>query len=238
MGQTIIDAEKLTGAYPDSTIYAITASYNGTRGNSITDRIEISPALLILRKKNDFKIFGGYSSLSQSENNILRSGFIHLRHNFKISKRIKTFEFFQLQFNDVLKLEKRQVYGGGLRFSLVSTDSLELDYNLGLMREVEVLNPSVLLENEIAESRIFRITMTGNFKWQISKVFKINNVIYYQPYLRDFGDFRILNDLNFSVSLLSHIDFNTSLMLRYDSKPPGTLEKLDEVMAFGLTLKF
>ena len=108
--QTIINAERLIDD-ADSTIYAISLSYTGTRGNSNTDQLDISPAFILLRKKNEFKIFGGYSLLSESGNRILNSGFMHIRHNHKLTRRIKTFEFYQLQFNDALLLTKREVFG-------------------------------------------------------------------------------------------------------------------------------
>ena len=183
--QTIIDAERLIDG-TDSTIYAIALSYNGTRGNSSTDQLDISPAFILLKKKNDFKLFGGYSLLAESGEGILNSGFVHLRHNYVLSERFKTFEFYQLQFNDVLLLNKRQVFGAGLRFGLVMKDSLNLSFELGLMRESEDLNKSKLLPGEESLVKNFRITFLNSFKWKIGKQVKINNVIYYQPNVIDF----------------------------------------------------
>ena len=105
--QTIINAERLING-ADSTIYSVSITYAGNRGNSNTDQLDISPAIVLLRKNNDYKLFGGYNLLSQAEKNILRGGFIHLRHNYSITDRIKTFEFYQLQFNDVLLLSNEK----------------------------------------------------------------------------------------------------------------------------------
>jgi hypothetical protein len=68
----------------DSTIYAISLSYNGTKGNSNTNQLDISSLFILLRKKNEFKLFGGYNLLSESGKTILKGGYIHLRHNYRV----------------------------------------------------------------------------------------------------------------------------------------------------------
>ena len=65
--QTIINAERLT-TEEDSTIYSLAFSYNGTRGNSVTDRLGIAPSFILTKERNEFKLLGGYSFLSQSDN--------------------------------------------------------------------------------------------------------------------------------------------------------------------------
>jgi len=108
--QTIINAEKLNSVN-DSLAFSVQVGYSGTRGNAITDQIDLAPSFLLVNKLNDFKLFGGYSVLSSDETSLLNSGFAHIRHNFKISNRLKTFEFYQIQFNEVLLLSKRVVFG-------------------------------------------------------------------------------------------------------------------------------
>lgn len=235
--QTIINAERLSNGI-DSTIYALSFSYNGTRGNSTIDQLNISPTILLLTKKNEFKLFGSYYLLSESDNKILKGGYIHLRHNFKLSKQIKTFEFYQLQFNEVLLLNKREVFGAGLRFALVNKDSLKLNFSTGVMRELEVLNKTNLLPNELSKTTYYRATNVLSFKLMAGKVIKFDNVLYYQPFLKEFADYRILNDFVLTISLSNHFGLIISVTTRFDSKPPGSLEKLDNFMSFGFNLKF
>lgn len=235
--QTIINAERLINK-ADSSIYALALSYNGTQGNSVTTQLSLSPAIILMRKKNDYKLFGGYSLLSTSGKGILNSGFIHLRHNLKLTERIKTFEFYQIQFNDVLLLKKRTVYGAGLRYALIQKDSLSMDFGLGLMREIESLDETALLPEENALEKSYRITSVNSFRWHINKQLMLNNVIYYQPKINDFKDFRLLNEFNLIVSLMEHFQLMTMLTLRYDNEPPGNLKKLDTALSFGLNIKF
>jgi hypothetical protein len=191
-----------------------------------------------LRKKNEYRILGGYDLLSESGEGILNSGFMHLRHNFRLTGKIKTFEFYQLQFNDVLLLNKREVFGAGLRIALITKDSLSSNINLGLMRELEVLDHTILEPDELAEIIYLRATFTGSIKLIISKTVRIDNIVYYQPYLKDFSDYRLLNEFNLAVSLQDHVELITSLSTRFDSKPPGSLNSLDNLISLGFNLKF
>ena len=235
--QTIINVERLIDG-SDSTVYALALSYNGTQGNSVTTQLDISPAVIFLRKKNEYKIFGGYSFLSESVNTILKNGFMHIRHNYKLTERIKTFEFYQLQFNDELLLDKRLVFGAGLKYSMLTKDSLKFDISLGIMREQEVLNKIVLQPGEIAKTNYYRANYANCFKWIIGKNVKIDDILYYQPYLKDFSDFRLLNDFNLTVSITDHFELINSLTIRYDSQPPGSLKNFDSTLSLGLNVKF
>jgi len=57
--QAIINTERLIDGV-GSTIYALSLSYNGTKGNVNTDQLNILPTFILLKKKNEYKIFGGY----------------------------------------------------------------------------------------------------------------------------------------------------------------------------------
>jgi len=235
--QTIINAERLTSG-EDSTIYSLAFSYNGTRGNLVTDRLAISPSFILTKEQNEFKVLGGYSFLSQSNTTILHSGFVHLRHNYKITNRLKSFEFYQYQFNEVLLLNRREVLGGGLRYQFIDKDSLNFDIGLGAIRETEILNRTTLLSNELSETTYYRASCVSSFSWKLGKNVKIYNVIYFQPYLKNFSDYRLLNDFNMIFSITKQFELIAALTTRYDNMPPGSLESFDNALDFGFNLKF
>ena len=235
--QTIINAERLTDT-TKTNIYSLAFSYSGTSGNLQTSNLIISPTFILLKQKDEYKIFGSYSFQSVSGNALQKSGFFHLRHNYKLTGRLKTFEFFQLQNNDVLLLKKRTLFGAGLRYALVKKDSLKLDMELGLMREIENLNKNALNINEPRTEKSYRITSVSSFRWSLNKSVAITNVIYYQPSIKAFNDFRILNDFNLTVSLTKRISLLTELSTRFDSKPPGKLKTTDNSLIIGLNILF
>lgn len=235
--QTIINAERV-GEPTDSAVYSIAFSYNGTRGNSNVDQLSLSPVIKLIRKKNDYKLFGGYSILSDLDNSILNNGYVHIRHNYKISKRLQTFEFYQIQFNEVLLLEKREAFGLGLKYGILEKDSLSLYGSLGIMHEFERLENSKLLLNEISVTNYYRGNGILTFNWLNSKFVSVHNVVYYQPRIYDFKDFRLLNEFNLVFKVTKHLDFLIEFITRFDSKPPVALREMDHIMNFGVNVKF
>ncbi len=235
--QTIINAERLIGG-KDSTIYAISLSYSGTRGNSNTDKVDISPAIVFVRPMNEYYVFGGYNVLAKSGQGILNSGFVHLRHNHKLTERIKTFAFYQLQYNDVLLLNKREVFGAGFRFEVIKKESVASAVNIGIMREAEFLDKTRLMPGEAADSRIIRATCVHSISLITNKTVKFDNVFYYQPYLGDFNDYRLLNDFSMTISISEHFKTTTTITTRFDSKPPESLKKTDLAVSYGFNLLF
>ncbi len=235
--QTIINAEALNSE-TDSSIYALAFAYDGTQGNLTMNQIGLSPNIILLRSRNEYKLLGGYSFLSEQGENIMNSGYIHLRHNFKISERLKTLAFYQVQFNEVLLLNQRQLFGLGLRYRLIDKDSLSYDISAGPMREYEMLDGASLEPGETIATSFTRASIVSSFSWEAGKNFSIHHVLYYQPYLSDFSDFRLLNDLNFVVSLSKYFSLVTAVTTRYDNLPPSTLKKFDNAVSIGVNVKF
>lgn len=234
--QTIINAERLVGV--DSTIYALNFNYAGTRGNLNTDRLGIAPSMIFIRGNNDIKLLGGYTYLQSGGNTILHNGFIHLRHNYNITDRLKTIGYYQIQFNDMLLLTNRQVIGVGLRYQIVDKQNIDFDLGGSLMREYEKLNVDKVTPGEQIETRYTRLGMLSSLGFNLGPNVRVNNVLYYQPYLGDFSDFRLLSDLSLSVNIIQHFDLTTTLTTRYDSDPPDPLVRFDNLLTVGITMKF
>lgn len=234
--QTIINAEKFQSS-EDSLVFAFELQYNGTSGNANTNQLSLSPVISSTGKKQDIKLFGGYNILSSASTSILNSGFVHLRHNYKISQRLKTFAFYQLQFNEVLLLTKRDVYGLGLRYRFIKNDSLHLDIGSGAMKELEVLDETQISFTDEVTTNYLRGTAVYSFKL-VQKKYKINHVAYYQPYFKNFQDFRLLNDINLAIALNKHLSLNILFVSRYDSKPPSVLKKYDNSLMIGISVSY
>lgn len=234
--QTIINAERLVGT--DSSIYALTFTYTGTRGNLNTDRLGIAPSMIFIRGNNDIKLLGGYTYLQSGGNDILHNGFVHLRHNYNLTDRLKTIGYYQIQFNEMLLLTNRQVLGAGLRYKFVDKRTIHFDMGGSLMREFEQLNEDKIDPGEISQTRYFRLGMLTSLGFNIGENARVHNVLYYQPYLGGFSDYRLLSDLSLTVNIIKHFDLVTSLTTRYDSQPPAPLVKFDNLLSVGITMKF
>jgi len=234
--QTIINAERVGGT-KDSSVYSLSLSYNGTRGNSTTDQVSVSPVVILKKKKNAVKFFASYQVLSSGENSILNNGFVHLRHNYKMKSFLKTILFYQLQFNEVLHLAKREVVGAGFRFDLIRKDSLSAALSIGAIHEYEVLSRDRLQLNEVSKTNYVRGSVVGSFKWVVNEYLQINDVLYYQPYLQNFSDYRILNDINLSVRINKYFSVLLISSVRFDSQPPSVIVGSDWNFRVGLSYK-
>lgn len=236
-GQTIINAERFNQGV-DSTHFGILLNYSGNRGNVAVDRVEVQPTAVFIGKKHDVKLLASYASLFQGVDKVLNSGFVHARHSYKLNPKFQTFVFSQAQYNEVLLLRQRIAAGGGFRFNVVRKDSLGLSAAVGVMYENELLDRAQLLATENWETNYIRSSTLLSFKWMLSDRVQLDNVVYFQPRLGEFSDYRILNDLSIKFQINSYFQFLLIGSYRYDSLPPLVLKKYDMNANVGLQVAF
>jgi hypothetical protein len=236
--QTIINAEKYF--QPDDTaFFAVSAEYAGNRGNSIVDQLDVSIATGYRLKSHTFKLMGGYLTLLKNNEKILNGGYMQVRHNFAfLNKSMKTFAFYQLQFNDILLLTKRELVGAGVRGHLVAKGDDFLDAGTGAIYEVEQLYPDALLPGETSLTKYYRLSNVLSFRLSLNERIGITNVFYYQPWFGDFTDFRVLDDFAIDFEVAENLAVSLFLVYRYDSDPPAALKQEDLDVGTALTLKF
>ncbi len=234
VAQTIINAERLGNDGKDSLVFSCSGSYAGTRGNARTDQVALSSSVMVRKKKNEIKFFASYDLLAQKSNSILNSGFIHGRHQHLLRSRIKSVLFYQLQFNEILRLTKREVMGGGIRIEVLKQDSLSAALTVGLMHEYEVLDRNDLSQGENFKTNYVRGSLVGSFRWFINDFMELSDVVYYQPYLKNMEDFRVLNDVNLVFKLNKNFSILLISTLRFDSRPPSSVQGYDFNFRVGL----
>ena len=66
--------------------------------------------------------------------------------------------------------------------------------------------------------------------------FTIVNTTYFQQYIRNINDFRLLNETNLMVQLNEWLSISIDLEYRYDSEPPSILKNRDFNTNIGLAL--
>jgi len=237
-GQTIINAEK-NFEPGDTAFFSLSGEYEGNRGNSVVDQLDASLATGYRFTKHTFKLMGGYSTLMEDNEKILNGGHVQVRHNLSfLKKRMKSFLFYQLQFNDILLLTKRELVGAGVRGHLLFKGDDFLDVGTGVMYELEQLDPFYLLPVETSLTKYYRMSNMVSCRLTVGEKIGVNNVLYYQPWLEDFKDFRMLNDFSISFEVLENLAVDLTLVYRYDSDPPSALENGDMDIGTGLTLSF
>ena len=68
----------------------------------------------------------------------------------------------------------------------------------------------------------------------MNDVFTIVNTTYLQQYLKDFSDYRLLNETNLMFSINEWLSVSLDLEYRFDSDPPSILKDTDFNTNFGL----
>ncbi|MCF6241347.1 MAG: DUF481 domain-containing protein [Bacteroidales bacterium] len=157
------------------------------------------------------------------DENIVNSGFQHLRYNYTIkdSSFLQIDAFGQSQYNSIKLLTQRFVAGLGPRFRLLNTDQARVYIGAPVMYEYEKLSDSLT-----TITRFIRLDVYASISWDITQSLKLKSITYYQPHISRFVDYRISSETIFSFKITDKLAFNTGFEATYDSEPPEDIQKL------------
>lgn len=236
--QTIVNTEKLAAQTEKGLNAGLEFNFDFEQGNS--DLIELDGKTLLGYggDMQSIKFMTGVRYLSEDNNELIYRNFIHLRHNYYLTKNIRSFTFYQLQKNNSLLMKRRQLYGTGLRKELTVADSLKIDAGSGLMYEIEKLSHPDTINNEKAYQTVYRMANIISLTYQTESNIFILNTIYFQPDIQDFSDFRFFNELSISFTINKYMKLNVSSVWRHDSRPPLNLKRNDFNIQTGIVMKF
>jgi hypothetical protein len=191
-----------------------------------------------LSERHWFRVYAGIDHLDQEGRGILDNRYLHLRYNYLFSERLRTFHFFQLQANENLLLDRRTLLGTGLRGRLMGTPERGLDVGTGLMFEAERLNEAKLGPDDEAETETFRMSNILVGSGPLGQGNRWVTVIYYQPNVEAFGDYRLSGEVGLGFELVGALDLDVTLTWRHDSRAPSELEEDDVSLRTGFTYRF
>jgi Protein of unknown function, DUF481 len=159
--------------------------------------------------------------------------FYHLRYNYKLNKWLRWEVFTQLQQNSVTGIKLRLLTGSGPRFKLSGSKHLALYTGTAAMYEYEKEEtvPTVY-HRDLRSSSYFTCT------YNPSKNAELITTVFYQPLFRDFGDYRILNEISLKFKFVKHFSFTTSWSYLFDSRPAATTPKLNYSISNGISYDF
>ena len=167
-------------------------------------------------------------------------GFIHLRGIRAFNQILMIEGFLQKQFNESIRLDDRELAGGGFRFIVMHPGKkskylslLYLYVGIGAMWEYERLD----LDQEM-ETELFRSTNYITGRLALAKRVTASATCYLQPALERPSDYRVLLETNLRLSITDNLAFNNELSLRYDSDPPVSVESSDLEIVHGISYSF
>jgi len=171
-------------------------------------------AFLIVNYQNRFISNGDRKDI------ILNRGFGHLRFTKKVISNLDIELFFQAGFNDFILIKDRKLFGSGIRKKTIQSETIKSFLGIGFMQEKEIYDL-----NQNSEELLIRQTSYSTILCQISEDIYINNILYFQPSIKDINDFRLLveNEIQFRVTNIFRININMNY--RFDNKPHGDSKK-------------
>lgn len=208
------------------------------RGNSEYVSANVDARVDFAREGNDNFLVGNYRFKESSKGKIANKGFLHARSMWETSEFLTLEGFFQVEFNEFLSLNNRNLLGGGVRMHAVDLrgkhDASILDIYLGIggMFEHELYVVSAANVRRDA----FRSTNYLTISWHPRDAISLSVITYLQPSLRNFDDVRMTTDAAMEFKIFEQLFFNVRLSYRYHSRPMTNVEKYDLELSNGLRI--
>ncbi len=195
--------------------------------------VQLNAHLQYKTKKDLFLILGNYGFLSGSSQNLINNSFIHLRYNRKLNNLIRLELFTQVLQNPVTKIDYRFLTGAGPRFKLVGKNKFRLYAASLVMHEYErELDEFKTIHNDIRSSSYVSLSYMPNERTELI------NTFFYQPLFNYINDYRMLDQLKFSVKAGKKLALSFNLNYLYDNKPAAGVPLINYTVSTGLDYNF
>jgi hypothetical protein len=188
-------------------------------------------------------VYGSAAVGTAKKEQVANEGYAHLRYTRMQWLRVGGEVFAQAQYDEFRLLSRRLLAGAGARVVYVNGPILVGWLGAGSMVEFERRN--IAPENRPPEGPD-PVNVT-NHRWAnyttlvatlSPDLLKFVNTVYVQPRWDAFSDIQILAESHLQISIKEHLAITTDLTIRYDSRPPRTVEPLDIRVGNGLAATF
>lgn len=141
------------------------------------------------------------------------NAFLHGRYNLEIQPRLTLEAFFQYQRDRPLRIAHRYNLGAGPRIKTVRGKSWELYWSPLLMAEFD------LEEKTGVQNYALRASTYVSSDVRLSDKTRWNTVLYYQPDLFRWSDFRMVFNTRLQTALTRRLQWVSSGFVNYDAFP-------------------
>ncbi len=212
---------------------SVAFDFSFTRTNEDILQTGSDVQLLYRYNRSRFLILNNFKFTRVAGQNLLNSGFQHLRYNYDLEKYPVTWEAFsQYQYNQIQKINLRVLNGTGPRFNIYQHDSLQLFAGVLYMYEYEELLKPFFI------NRDHRLSNYISWNWIISKNVFLGHVTYYQPLLKNFVDYRLSSDSKVEFNINKYLRFRIQFNYTFDANPPPGVQKTFFTLLNGIGISF
>lgn len=166
-------------------------------------------------KKHLFLLKGAIDYTNFNNIAYSNSGYVHLRHNLKLSKRWRIEEFVQAQYNPIMGLTTRLLAGAGPRMKLIGKPKLEA--YIAALPMYEYLETNFLPYVHEKENTV-RVSTYLNFTFAINELLSLIHTTYYQPMVTDFQDYKINSDNSLRINIGKKTSIDIGFHYTYNSR--------------------
>lgn len=222
-------------------------------GNTNIITINASGLLGFRKRRHTVFAFGSYSYTSEalfSKENIESGAMAHVRYNFEIKKWIYWEVFGQVETDQNLFIDMRNLVGTGPRFVLFEDFEQKVILGSSYMPVYEILSKDVV--NPYPSG--FSDRKTWSHRWNnyfgynvnITNQFSFQTTVYAQPRFDRFLDLKLFNENILTMEVNELLDLNLALAIVHDRETPSVcqsdicrrLKNNDISTQAGLRIKF
>jgi len=100
-------------------------------------RLNSKADLLYVSKRHAYIVINSIEYQSSSNSTPFSTGYTHFRVNFLRKHKISYETYAQLQYDEVRRMRMRALAGGGIRFTVIDEEGIDIHLGSGVMYEVE-----------------------------------------------------------------------------------------------------
>ncbi len=152
-------------------------------------------------------------SNSQGETSGENRAYQHIRYNYLWKEKIVWEAFSQIQYDEILRIQKRLLLGTGPRFNLMKKEKSDIHLGVAYMYEYEQELDTAVFHRDHRISSFLSADKT------FENGHSISTIGYYQPVIDNFSDFRVSLGFRLALKIASNLAFNFNVNLNYDAQP-------------------
>lgn len=180
--------------------------------------------------QNYFLILANLEYSKANGDELSNAGLLHFRYNRKINSKLKLEAFLQYQYNRILGINMRNLIGVGPRYKINKSSKLMLYIGSVFMQEFERT-----LEDKTRSYQRLSNYLSFTLKNRQNTV-ELNSVMYYQPNVTYWKDYRLSSQTSLAVNITSKLQFTTNLNYGFDAFAPINVSKRNILISNGLKL--
>ncbi len=224
----------------DERIKTDTTGWSGSAAAGInlmksTDKLTDLSGKIHLQYKSPnslYLILSNFNFIKAGKTNFSNNGIQHLRYNYTISDWLVAEAFAQAQFNKIIGIKFRSLFGAGPRFKVVKTDPFRLYAAWLYMYEYEEMELETLI------NRSHRISSYVSFTLKLNKNVRIINTTYFQPLVNNFADYRLSSETDFVIKISKKLAYALNYNYYFDSEPPANVPQTIYSITNKISLSF